>query len=126
MDTHVADNAVAVLHERTPAARVHELVVRAHRSWPGPHLVVQVVRWLSVRGTAGGSHMVVAIDLNEADFAQAAFTDYAITRGGQMGRAATLHADLHDALILAGCRKHCLPLDDVHAERFLDPDVGTR
>ena len=44
VNAHVADDAVAVFHERAPAARMHQLVVRPHRRRAGPHLVVEVRR----------------------------------------------------------------------------------
>jgi hypothetical protein len=42
-----------------------------------------------------------------------------------MGGAAALCADLHDALVFAGCGEHGLTFDDVHADRFLAVDIRT-
>src|SRR5581483_4542024 len=60
VDAHVADDAVAVLHEGAPTAGVDPLVVGAHRSGAGPEIVVEVFRRVGVRRIAGGPHVVVA------------------------------------------------------------------
>jgi hypothetical protein len=70
--------------------------------------------------------VVVAVDLDEANVSEVSFADHAVARVYQMRRAAALHADLHDAFVLARRRMHRLPLDDIHAQGFLDPDIGTR
>src|SRR2546430_5051043 len=38
MDTHVADDAVAILHECPPTSRVDKRVIGPHWSGTGPHL----------------------------------------------------------------------------------------
>src|SRR5690349_13229608 len=43
VNAHIAHDAVAIFHKGSPAARVNELVVRPHRCWPGPHLVIEVI-----------------------------------------------------------------------------------
>ena len=63
------------------------------------------------------------MDVHEADRAEPAFADHAIARSDEMRRAAALHADLHDTLVLARGGQHGLPLDDVDADRLLHPDI---
>ena len=47
-------------------------VVRPHRGRPGPHLVVEVSGGLRVGRVAVGTHVVVAVDLDQADLAELA------------------------------------------------------
>ena len=121
---HVADDAVAVLHVGAPAPRVDQLVVGPHRRRPGPQLVIEVGRRGRVGRVLRRPHRVVAIDLDQPDLAELAFADDAIARGDQVRRAAALHADLDDALVLARRRQHRLALADVDADRLLDVDVA--
>ena len=67
VDAHVADDAVAVLHEGPPAARVDQRVVGPQRRRAGPHLVVEVLGRRRVGRIAAGPHVVVAADLDVAD-----------------------------------------------------------
>ena len=121
---HVADDAVAVLHVGAPPARVDQLVVGPHRRRPGPQLVVEVGRRGRVGRVLRRPHRVVAVDLDQPDLAELAFADDAIAGGDQVRRAAALHADLDDALVLARRRQHRLAFADVDADRLLDVDVA--
>ena len=70
------------------------------------------------------AHVVVAVDLDEADLAELAFLDDPVAGLDEVRRAAALRADLHDAAVLAGGGEHRLALDHVHADRLLHVDVG--
>ena len=70
------------------------------------------------------AHVVVAVDLDVRDGAESSFADEAVARGGQMRRAASLRADLHDALVCTRRGQHRLPFGDVDADGLLHVDVG--
>ncbi len=123
VDAHVADDAVAVLHERPPAAGVIDRAVRPHRGRTRPHLVVQILRRRRVGRVAAIPHVIVTADLDVGDLAQLAFFDDPVLGLDQVGRAPPLHVDLHDALVLAGRRDHRPGLDHVDADRFLDVHI---
>ena len=75
MHAHVAHDAVAVLHERPPAARVNQFVVGPEGRRSSPCVVVEMGGRLGVRGIGVGAHVVVAADLDMADVAQQARFD---------------------------------------------------
>src|SRR2546427_12473236 len=108
MDAHVTDDTVAVFHESTPTAGMHEFVVGAHRRRARPHFVIEVIRRGGIRRILPRAHMVIATNFDDADFAQLAFFDYGVPGFNQMGCATALSSDLNDAIMLAGCREHCL------------------
>ncbi len=112
--------------ERAPPPRMHQRVVRPHRRGPGPHLVIEVGRRRDVGRILARAHVVVAVDLDQADGPELAFADDAIARGDQVRRAAPLRADLHDAVVFARGGEHRLPFGDVHADRLLHVDVRAR
>ena len=49
VDAHVAHDAVAVLHERAPAAGMGDRVVGPQRGRAGPHFPVEVVGGIGIR-----------------------------------------------------------------------------
>jgi hypothetical protein len=126
VDAHVADDAVAVLHEGPPAARVDELVVGPHRRRAGPHLVVEVLGGSVSGGILAGPHVVVAVDLDQPDLAELALLDdpsRASIRCGVLRRCVptcTTRPYLRAAASIAW------PSTDVHADRLLHVDVGAR
>ena len=124
VDAHVPDDAVAVLHERPPAAGVGDRVIRTHRSRAGPHLPVEVVGRVRVRRIRIVAHVIVAIDLDHRDLAELPLADDLVARLDQVGRAPALGAHLDDALVFPRRGQHGLALGHVHADRLLDVDVG--
>ena len=99
-------------------------IVRPHRGRAGPHLPVEIVGGAGVGRVAIVPHVVVAIDLHQADLAELALADDLVAGLDQVRRAAALGAHLHDPLVLAGRGQHGLPLGHVDADRLLDVDVG--
>ena len=77
-------------------------------------------------GLAVVPHVIVAINLDQADLAELSFADDPVAGLDQVRRAAALGADLHDPLVLAGRGQHGLALGHVDADRLLDVDVGAR
>ncbi len=77
-------------------------------------------------GFDGLPHVIVAVDLDQADLAELALADDPVAGLDQMRGAAALGADLHDPLVLAGRGQHRLALGHVDADRLLDIDVGPR
>ena len=85
VDAHVAHDAVAVLHERPPAAGMDDRIVGPHRGRAGPHLVVEVFGRRTVGRVGIISHVIIAIDLDQADLAELALADDPVAgldRGG--------------------------------------------
>ncbi len=101
-----------------------DAVVRAHRRRAGPHFVVERVGRRRVRRIRFVAHVVVAVDLDQADLAQLAFADHAVAGFDQVRRRPPLRADLHHALVFPRGRQHGFTFDHVHADRLLAPDVG--
>ena len=75
-------------------------------------------------GLSRVAHVVVAVDLDQADLAELALADDPVAGLDQVRRAAALRADLHDPLVLARRGEHGLALDHVDADRLLHVDVG--
>ena len=124
VDAHVADDAVAVFHERPPAARVHELVVGPHRRGAGPHFVIEIFRRHSgCRRIVARPHVVVAADLHVPDLAEQPGLDDLVARLDEMRRAAALRADLHHAIVFARRGEHRLAFRDIDADRLLAIDI---
>jgi hypothetical protein len=123
VNAHVAHDSVAILHEGAPAAGMNQLVVGSHRRRARPHLVIQVVGRRGVRRVFAGAHVIIAVDLDQADLAQFTFLDDLLAGLDEVGRASTLGADLHDALVFAGGRQHGLAFQHIHADGFLAVDI---
>ena len=126
MHAHVAHDAVAVLHERSPPARMLEFVVRPHRRGACPKVVVEVLRGLRVGRVVLRPHVVVAADFGVPDLAEHAVLHDALLGLDQVRGRAPLQTDLHHAVVLARRREHGLAFQDVDADRLLAVDVGTR
>ncbi len=126
VDAHVAHNAVAIFHERAPAARVHQAVVRAHGRGARPHFVIEIGRRIRVGRIAGRAHVIVAADLDQGDGAELAFVDEPVACLDDVRRAAPLRADLHHALVAAGGGQHSLAFANIHADGLLHIDVCPR
>ena len=60
-------------------------------------------------GLARVSHMVIAIDLDQADLAELALAHDPVAGLDQVGRAAALGADLHDPLCLRAAASMAWP-----------------
>src|SRR5262245_48013092 len=113
MYAHITYDSVAVLHKRAPATRMHELIVRAHRRRSRPHLIIEIFRRCGVGGVLACAHVVIAIDLDQSYLSEFARANDLIASLGQMRRAASLGADLHDAIVPARGSDHRLPLDHI-------------
>ena len=67
--------------------------------------------------------MVIAADLDEANFPELPLLHDGILGLDQVRRAAALRADLDDTLMFARRGEHGLSFHDVHANRLLDIDI---
>jgi hypothetical protein len=67
--------------------------------------------------------MVVAVDLGEGDFPEAALTDDLFTGLDQVRRAPALRAYLDNSPELAGGSKNRLSLTNIDADWFLEEEV---
>ncbi len=101
-------------------------VIRPHGRRPGPHLPVEVGRRSSVGRIATGAHMIIAANLDVADFSELTGFDDILTGFDQMRRASPLHVYLHDTLVFSCCGQHRLTLDHVCADGLLDVNIGPR
>ena len=80
-----------------------DFVVRAHGRRPGPHIPVKADWRISVRRIAPRTHVIVAANLDVADFSEFAGFDDILAGLDQVRRAAPLHVHLHNAFVLS-CR----------------------
>ena len=103
---------------------MHQLVVRAHRRRAGPHVVIEIGRRIGIGGIIGGAHVVVAVDLDQADLSQQPGLDDTVDGLHQVRRAAPLRAHLHHALMLSRGGQHGLAFDDVDTDGLLHVDIG--
>ena len=79
--------------------------------------------WGRIRRVPPGPHVIIAANLDIADLTEPALFDDPVASFDQMRGTAPLHVHLHDPLVLSGCSKHGLSLDDIHADGFLDIPV---
>jgi hypothetical protein len=68
--------------------------------------------------------MIVATNLDMADLTEPAGFYDSLACFDQMRGTASLHVYLHDTFVLSGRGKHCLPLNDIGADWFLDINIG--
>jgi hypothetical protein len=74
-------------------------------------------------GLVVGAHVEVAADVGVGDLADDAGLDDLVDGVDEVGRAAALEADLHDAVVLAGGGEHGFAFAHVGADGLLDVDV---
>jgi len=68
--------------------------------------------------------VIVTTNLGVSDFAEFAGLNDFLASFDEVRRAASLHVYLHHPFVFSGGRKHCLTLDDVHADGFLNVNIG--
>src|SRR5258706_3892995 len=123
VDTHVADDAVAVFHKGAPASGMAKLVVGTHRGRASPHFVIEIVGRSGVRRILPRAHVVVTIDFDESNLSELSFLEDIVAGFDQMRSAAALGADLDHTLILARGGEHGLTFSDIDADRLLAVNV---
>ena len=126
VNAHVADDPVAVLHERAPTPGVTELIVGTHRGRAGPHLVVQILRHRGILRGASVAHVIVAANLRMGDVTEQPGVDDLFLCFHQVRGAASLSAHLHNAIVLACRCQHRLTFHHVDARRFLHVHIAAR
>src|SRR5262249_37071788 len=97
-------------------------VERPQRRRAGPQVVIDSFRDRGVGLVADARAVAGDPGAGHRHLAQAAALDE-LARATDVGGAAALGADLHDAVVFAGRLHHAPPLDKVVADRLLDVDV---
>ena len=124
VNAHVANDAIAVLGERPPCARMDQWVVRPHRRRPGPHVVIKLLRSLCIGGVASVAHVVITAHLGVGDIPKQPCIHDRLLGLHQVRCAAALCADLHHAIVLAGGGQHRLTFDHIDTRRLLNVDIA--
>ena len=124
--THIADNPIAVFHERPPPAAVRQVVVGTQGRRAGPHLVIEELGHRYGLGRFVCPHVVVAAHVDLGDVPQQAGVNDILLGFDEMGSAPALHADLDHALVPARRVQHGLTLADVDGGGLLDVHVSAR
>ena len=122
MYAHVAEDAVGILHEGTPAAWMNVLVEGNLGRRAGPELVIERGGRLNVRRVVHRPHVVIRVGLHHADGAELALLDE-LARGNEVGRAAPLRVDLHNPAQAAGGVHHGLAFEEGVRDRLFAVDV---
>src|SRR5665213_1367757 len=126
MDRHVSNDAIAVLHEGAPAARMRERAVRAYRRRSGPEFVIEIRRRRGIRRVRCRAHVVVTMNIHLRDLAKPSRVEEPLLGFDNMRRAAALRAHLYYTVIPAGGCHHGPSFGYIDADGLLTINIGAR